>query len=324
MRMRNMYYLLTKNLEVIKNAKGTQEKKASNNETYYKIENWRNVKKAYGSISTMPCFKELTDSLEQLFSENVFTNKEKDYETFSANAYGEYNNLHSKIYNKMVNIIEFYEAVGFDKTEIGFDIKMPPTNDFSEFCEYLESLKQIFEHSPYLKSDDESIKIKKVDVGSTWLEFFIEKQNLITMAVVGIGSSVLLMNLSKIVDKAIKIKSHNLTCKMQKEQWKTMGIKNDIINTTVTAYQAITDNLVEKCVEELSEEISPLANGEEKNRLSKHLLDLSEMMMKGMEIYASIDSPQEIKDLFPTSDEITSFPESLNQLLEGNKNDSSP
>ena len=37
-------------------------------------------------------------------------------------------------------------------------------------------------------------------------------------------------------------------------------------------------------------------------------------MEKGMEIYASIDSPENIKELFPTSDEMTLFPKPPKQL----------
>lgn len=101
------------------------------------------------------------------------------------------------------------------------------------------------------------------------------------------------------IDKVIQIRSHIITCKQQEEQYRSMQLKNEQIADLLKIHKAVRDKLLEKSLAQLAEEISPLDNeGVERTKLC--LNRLAEWMSKGMEIYSSIDTPSEVKALFPT------------------------
>ena len=70
----------------------------------------------------------------------------------------------------------------------------------------------------------------------------------------------------------------------------------------------------------LENEISPLEDGDQRGRLEKSLEKLCNLLDKGVEIYASIDSPNDVQVLFPTLNEQERLPETILKYLE-DKND---
>lgn len=207
-------------------------------------------------------------------------------------------------------VISVCEEAGTSQTDgWGFDIKMPPVDDFSEFAGYINDFNRFLSQCPYLKFEDESISFKKVDLGSIWLEFLIN--NPIGATAAGVGASKLLLNLIKIVDECVKIKSHIITCKQQEEMMRSAKIKNDALENLIEQNNKLIEIISINCAEELSEKLGKPENehdyNETKNSLAFSLRLLSKLMANGLEICASIDSSQEVKDLFPTSKEIKHF-----------------
>lgn len=302
MRMKYMYYLLKKNYSIIEKA-NTQPAK-----DHYRINNWNAVINSLNEIATIPIFSE---DVKNIFSLKIGMMEPKEYEAISIHANDKYLILYQQILNKMLPIIEFCENAGFSETEKGFDIKMPPTKDFSEFVDYIKEIEFVLNQCPYLKVEGEKIEFIKVDSGSVWMEFLV----------VATGSTVLLANLAKIVDKCVKIKSHILSTKQQEEQLRTLGLKNDMLEPIINAFKEATNLLTKKCVEELEEEIHKTADPEEEDRVKRSLERLVDLMQQGMEIYPSIDAPNEIKDLFPTSDELISLPEKSIALISDSKDE---
>lgn len=201
--------------------------------------------------------------------------------------------------------------LGFDEDSVGFDVKLPPTNDFDNFTEYINDFQKFVLSCPYLRNDNEKITLKKVDVGSIWICF--------SVIGVGVAGTVLLSNLGKIVDQAIKIKSHILSCKQQEAQLRAMNQKNEVLDKVLEGFDSYKKTLIQQCTDELKSSIGNVANGEEEEQVRKTLNTLGTLMSKGMEIYASIDTPDEVKDLFPTSDEIKSLNEPIKMLIEESK-----
>ena len=66
-----------------------------------------------------------------------------------------------------------------------------------------------------MNNDDEKIVLKKTDIGSIWFEF----------AVITSGGIVILSNLSKIIDKCIKIAVQTHTSTLKLIQRKSLGFK---------------------------------------------------------------------------------------------------
>ena len=72
-------------------------------------------------------------------------------------------------------------------------------------------------------------------------------------------------------------------------------------------------------VQELQKELNPKGqqlSPEEVQCLKQSIKSLSNLIDTGLELYASVNSPQEVKDLFPTFDEIKNLPKSA-KLLTG-------
>ena len=215
----------------------------------------------------------------------------------------------NKIIRDLDFITDFLEKVGVGNEYVGFDVKIPQTDDFNEFAGYINDFQKLVLSCPCLQNKDEKITLKSADLGSIWLCFAVAGAGIVTLT-----------NLTKLIDKAIKIKSHIITCKQQKAQLIAMNQKNELAEEYMGIYYAYKDALINQCADELEEETGQKYDGEDKERLRKSIEVLGELMSKGLELYASIDTPKEIKDLFPTNDELTKLPEQI-KLLSSAEND---
>lgn len=304
-----MYHLLKENYDSLASLliESDSYKVGSNINYRGKVTNWKSGREALLNVSVIPFIKEFCFSI--LY--NPYFKKEQDsfyvpYETYQA-LYATYISFLEQI----GIIIDFFEASEFDAIEQGFDIKMPPTDSFDEFAKNIDLLNKCINQCPYLNVENESIILKKTDIGSIWFEF----------AVIATGTSVILFNLAKLVDKCIKIKSHYITTEQQKENLRKLTLENDVLETVIQAYDKKTNEVVDACIDELKQDIPGVKlKNEDIARVRFSLETLSQLMKKGMEIYASIDAPNEVKDLFPTTDEMTFFPKPQ-QLLEESEED---
>lgn len=209
----------------------------------------------------------------------------------------------------METIIDMYESINPNKMineEYGFDIKMPEFYDLGEFAKCIEDLNFIIKQCPYLNDKDGQIKYGTIDVGSTWLTF----------AIGGAAATTIISNLAKIVDNAIKMKSHITTVKMQEEALRTLEVKDEIAAEVLEAYKKANRVLTQNAVTELERELGELNDGEERDKVGKTLEKLAFWMDKGMQIYSAIDAPTEIKDVFPKQQEVSFLSDDLIKLLE--------
>lgn len=208
---------------------------------------------------------------------------------------------------KMQTVIDLGDSVGFSEIEQGFDIKMPSDLSLKEMSNCISDIDKALTQCPYLNVDGEKIEFKNIDVGSFWLEFLT----------ICTGATIVLLNLSKIIDKATKIASHMKTVRYQTKQIEALSLKNEIAKSMVSGFNEMTDLLVEKCANELQDEINPLEPEDfERTKLTLNLL--GDWISKGMEIHSCLEAPQEIKDLFPTSDEIKVLPKPT-ELIQSNE-----
>lgn len=208
----------------------------------------------------------------------------------------------------MNTVIRLYESTNpnkSDKVAYGFDIKMPEFEDLGEFSDCLKDLDFIVKHCPYLK-DDGDIKFGSVDVGSIWLTFIVA----------GAAATTILMNFGKIVDKAVKIKSHITTVRMQEEALRSVELKNEIAAEVLDAFKKANKVITQNCVKELENELGELQNGEEEDKVGRCLEKMGYWMDKGMQIYSAIDAPSEVKDVFPAQEEVNFLSDNLMKLLE--------
>ena len=78
--------------------------------------------------------------------------------------------------------------------------------------------------------------------------------------------------------------------------------------------------MLDECIEELRREIPDVElNKEDEQRVKYSIETISKLMEKGMEIYASIDAPTEVRDLFPASEELSFLPQPKKLLMDSNE-----
>lgn len=304
MRLYGMYYTCKKHIEYVKNMKVIN--RTTTREATWSIESWEEKSIVLNELAKM---KPLRTPARELYEAIPIVYRDQDEFDISVTVRDKFVAARGKLIVAMETIIDMYETINPNKVtddEYGFDIKMPEFDDLGEFSKCMEDLDFVMKQCPYLNDKDAQIKYGSIDVGSTWLTFIIA----------GVGATTIMTNLAKIVDAAIKIKSHMTTVKMQEEALRSVEIKDEIAAEVLDAYKKANRVLTQKSVAELEQELGELKDGEEKDKAGKALEKLGYWMDKGMQIYSAIDAPAEIKDVFPTQQEINFLSDDLIKLLE--------
>lgn len=196
-----------------------------------------------------------------------------------------------------------FEDVGISEREYGFDIKLPPNVTLRDLSVLIKNLDSVFSQCPLFRRDDGQITYSGVDVGSAWLTFIV----------IGAGAIYILNKLAEFVDKCFIIRSHWLTCKQQEESLRRLKLSNDILNELENKNQAILEKAKEQVVSELAAS-NDIVDPEDNERLKYAMNVFIEQMNKGMEIYACVGAPQEIKAIFPAV-ETQALPDTALKML---------
>ncbi len=289
MKLRNIYILCKENVDYVANIEAKDVK-------YPNGRAGKNVTGCKQAIEHMQQLKEidyLKNEIERLV-ENVssyFINKE----SFVVDA-AEWNiiaNAKLRLMNRMNAVIDLYESMGFEKgEELALDIKMPQSNDLTEFMENIKDLEFIITKCPFLKSESESLRFESTDVGSFWI-------TLCVIAGTTVVTSVIINNLLAVVDKTLVIKSHMETLEQQKALTEKMNLENEQKKSMIQSLEMLYKCQVEQCITELEEQTQiTMADGEERGRAEQVLNKMMKLLDKGMQFYPSINSSNEVKALF--------------------------
>ena len=224
-----------------------------------------------------------------------------------------YNKLVEKnnvVLSKVTAIIDLYESIKDGSSTPGIDMKIPPCESLEDYITILRDINFVLTQCPYLKSDTEELKYKGTDVGSDWITFAIIVSGTIS------SGFVIFNNLASLINKAITLKSNKKILDMQEEMYKTMQMKNEATQDTIDAFNKMKELTYKQYVNELQEELGKLKDGEEEGRVSKSLEKLSTLIDKGLEIHTSIETPKEIKVLFPFVEQQQTLSDNLVKYLE--------
>lgn len=261
-----------------------EEKKDSTDSSYYVLANIEDVKAILKQLESINCFNDNIAAIRRT-SVDFELNRGKGYinKNSRITLTAEYNTLKTKV----VAINELFDSVDYKQNENGLDIKLPPNISLAELSKCTRDLDKVFSTCPILSKQEGEISFTAVDVGSAWLTF----------AVAG-ASIALLKAVAELVDKAIIIRSHNLSCQQQKEQVRSLEMGNEMLDTIVKVHEEMGAKLLNKMCAELAEKNS-ITEAEDRERIRNSIQLLSDWMGKGMEIYASIQSAPEVKAVFP-------------------------
>ncbi len=284
-----MYFICKGNIEAVKEIKIETRTQGSNSINC--IKNWDEKVRLLDKLANIPG---LRDSVTDLYeSVPIFVRNRKTAD-LDATSEAKFKESQKNLICSMNTIISMYENMGLKEDfGTGFDVKLPAFDSIKDFSSCVKDIEFIINQCPYLRSDDGEVRFKSVDVGSFWITFLIA----------GTAASTLLLNLSKIVDAAVKIKSHVVTVKQQEETLRAMELKNNIASDIVDTFKQMNKSIVDNCVHELEADLGPLKDGEEVDKVGKSIQKLADWMNKGLQIYSTIDAPKEVRDLFPPQEE---------------------
>lgn len=269
-----------------------------------KVNGWIAAKRSIEQIYSIEAFKEIA---KKIYEAVPVIYREVNQWQCSSKGITFGNDMHTLI-DEISGVIKVYESFGYQEGKLGIDIKMPQ-GDFRDFAANIKALDYIFTQCPLLKVNDSEVKFSNVDVGSTWLTFLI----------VGTGATILAKNIATLVDKAIAIKSHFNNIKQQEELLRASQTKNDILESTKKTFDILREATVEQALEELQNEEVKIIGAEEKDKAKLALEKLAELIDKGMGIYASVDTPDEIQVLFPEAETERFLTDNITKLLTENK-----
>lgn len=313
MKLRNIYVICRDNYDSIKHINGQNVTIA--NRTEIKVSGWDDARNALIRLREVASFMDEADSLIEAVP-GLYRNSG----TFSVNndEWNRISSAKSTLIRTMDDTMNLYEKMGMDNEErSGIDIKLPKFNDFSEFVKYLDDIEFVLTKCPFLQDKDEKIEFENVDIGSTWLTFFIAG------GVATAGASVLLNNIAAFIDKCIIIRSHFLTTQKQKlelEDEKRDENEKKIISKYIDdSYKKVVDAAIKE-LEEVTKYPVKNEDGDEIGRIKQCFEKMGILIDKGLQIRASIDSPNETKVLFePLEMKYLSISENL-KLIEANEN----
>lgn len=222
------------------------------------------------------------------------------------------NDARNSLRESMLATIDLYESLGLaTEAKIGIDIKLPQCSDFSEFRKNIEELEFILYKCPFFKNKDESLKFEALDVGSMWLVFVV-------VGVGGLVTSVIANNIAAFIDKCMVIRSHKITIDQQIVQLQQIEMDVKMKQITIEGLEQLYRAQVQSVIKDLEEEVGiNLADGEERGIAEQALTKATVLLDKGMQLYTSIDSPDEVKALFePIEMKYLSISENLKMIEE--------
>lgn len=304
MRLYNIYYVCCACKDkIIVNVRTEAIKNSDNQIVEYQIEGWNILKEALDQLKNISFMRQTVrdvyatiDPLERDNAQPSLSPKRKERFDIALN----------ELKISLKTIQNLYDSFTIGESYAGIDVKIPKCNSLKEYMDYLKEIEFIFTQCPYLLSKDEEIKFNNVDVGSQWLSFFL----------ISSGTFGILNNLAKLVNKVLAIKSNIILLKEQEEQLKVMQLKNEVGEEVLDVFKKMKQTVLSDSVSDLESELGELRDGEERGKVEKTLEKMVVLIDKGVEFYSSIETPNEIKTLFPANEDNPILPDNIVKLLE--------
>lgn len=272
-----------------------------------KLAGWTIGKQALESLFNIDFIR---DDAQKLYNILSPIDREKENPDIGHQTFKEFTHLRNYLMTKLDSVIDLYESMRDGFSQPGIDVKIPSCNSLKEYIKILSDIDFVFTQCPYLKNENEEIIYKGTDIGSDWVTFGIITSTAIT------SGFIILNNLASIMNKVTTLLSNRKILDMQDEMLKTMQTKNEVTQEVVDTFKKLKEITYKNYVDELQEELGELEDGEKEGKVSKSLEKLVTLIDKGVEIHTSIETPKEIKVLFPFVETQQTLPDTLLKYLE--------
>lgn len=313
MRLYNIYRICHECREKIESNLGFTEREGDGviHLSCYYVDGWVECKEALNQLHGISCLEKYVDDVYGAVDEIIkelkrpgLTSMEKD----------KFDIKMGELLTALKTIERLYDSLGLGEVGVGIDVKIPKCNSLKEYMDYLKEIDFIFTQCPFLISEEERIQFNTVDVGSQWLSFVVGGTA---------GTFFVLNNLGRIVSLVHRMKAEYFFSRRQRISVEEQALKKEVLEDTVRVFKRLEQEVLCNCVDELENEIGELRDGEERGRVEKSIEKMFMLVDKGVEIYTSIETPNEIKALFPANKDNVMLPDNIIELLEDKKSEES-
>lgn len=271
----------------------------------YTLKGWCEARDCLTTVSRISFFNDYVNEIFEIFPTYQFKKEEpklsnSDYELFMSKK--------KLLVARLDAIVKLYQSMDAGESKEGVDIKIPSCGTLDEYIGYMKDINFILNQCPLISNCDEQVVFNTVDVGSMWLSLLIKG---------AVGTHVILNTLAKLSEIAIKFSSNYKVMKMQDEYLASMKQKNEIGQDVIDTFNQFKNKMLDDDVSELEKECGvAITNPEDRDKTARTIEKLSMLIDKGVEIYSAIETPNEIKVMFPFSENTTLLPNGLQKLIE--------
>lgn len=297
MKLYNIYQLCKKNIYFY-NILNTNR-----HDKLYTIENWTILKDTLHKLEKIPVLQPYVNSYINVIPDE---NQDEDVFLLDESTYSELGRNKNLLLRRMETIVELYESLNIKNEANGIDIKLPPCDDLKDYISYLKEIDFIFSQCPFLQYQDELLKFNSVDVGSNWIK----------LTVAATSTCLILTTTASLIDKALLLRSHYISLQQQEEMLKSQQIKNELAEENIKTFDALRTAYMNIIIKQLQSETGKSLDPEELDKAERSLDKIVLLLDKGCEIYATLDSPDEVQALFPEIQGDLELPDSVIKYLE--------
>lgn len=300
MRLYTMYYLCKAKREVFQNVNGEQ---TVSNKDEYRIDTWTDIRKG---IDDLYGIESLRIYLDIIYHCVPTPYKYLDYVDFTRAMLENFKKCIDNLVIAINTIINLYESLGYEESNNNLEIRLPEGLELNEMSKLTDDLNFVFQQSPFIEREQGNGKILKTDVGSIWL--------------VLIGSSAFLTSVGYMVSMVTKARADFIAIRHSEAILGEMKIREELLGEIKKEFIEQKNLITEKYIAELTEKTGiKIENGEEQGKAITCLEKLDKWLDKGMQIYASIDTPREIQVLFPEQPELKLLNKDIVKYIEEKK-----
>lgn len=314
MRLYNIYYVCKKALDDLGMVRIRYYAKEMDDEIDGRqrivIVDYKKFRDILDTLSQFAFIREEVTQMNKLIHNGVFA--EGGWDIYVNRA--EFDTLFDVVGNKIQSIVDLYESMKETKPQLGIDIYIPPCKYLHEYTSMLKDVDFIISQCPYLRSDNEEIQYNGTDTGSDWITLVAVTAGVVT------ASSYILHNFAEMSKKILDIKGRLQIIDQNEEFLKTLTTKNELLKEMQEVYDKAKEEAFNDAVVELKESLGGLNDGEEEGKVLMCLKKYNELLDMGVRFYSSIESPPEIKELLPSSDDHKALTDTIVKYIE-NKDD---
>lgn len=199
-------------------------------------------------------------------------------------------------------ILESLRSIAVPHLENSIVIKLPnDISDFDNLSKVSSELQTILSQSIINKHINGEIKIQSVENGSIWIEVYV-------------GTAAALTLVASLTWSAMVIYKKLQEGKIFHQYAEGLKIKNENLKEMQIAQKTQLDLLIEAEATNLMNEHFENVEPEQLERLKYSVRMLSELIDKGAEVHAALNTPETVANLFPDKNNLATIESKIKQI----------